>query len=346
MKRSLLALIPIISLATAIGGCNGKKADTAAVTSYADYTDEILKFSVRYPSNWAKGIQAGSQAVFYSSQAVAESFSNFEPVGDAVKIDVHAMVGGQEAMDKSVAELKETFTDPQVIKSTEQATLNGNPATKISYGFDVKDTKFTAERWYVVKDGAVTYLETAAFGDYASYAAIFDSARAGFKPAMVAARPAPTDTAGGAPAVTDTQVVEMPAPEMKSYSSPHFTISHPANFSPSTRGGKKVASVAFIGQRMDSYYQVDVDNAPAGTSLDDIANASKKAFGGRAGTKTTVGGQPAYVFSYSGAKDVTSRVYIMLAGNKVYQITVNWFTPQAANYQPAFEKAIASFKAK
>jgi hypothetical protein len=345
MKRSLLALVPVISLATVIGGCNGKKGEPVAVKSYADYTDEILKFSVRYPSDWAKGIQPGTQAVFYSTQAVAESFSKFEPTGDGAKIDIHAMVGGQEAMDKSVAELKETFTDPSVIKSTEQTTLNGNPATKISYGFDVKDTKFTAERWYVVKDGAVTYLETATFGDYAAYAAVFDSARASFKPAMVAARPtAPTDASSGA--VRDSQVVEIPAPEMKSYSSPHFTIGYPGNFSPTTRGGKKLASVAFAGTRNDSYFQVDVDKAPDGTTLDAIADASKKAFGGRPGSKTTVGGQPAYVFSYSGAKDVTSRVYITMAGGKVYQITVNWYTPQAANYQPAFEKAIASFKAK
>lgn len=344
MKRSLLALVPVISLAAVIGGCNGKKGEPVAVKSYADYTDGILKFSVRYPADWAKGVQPGSQAVFYSTQAVAESFSKFEPVGDGAKIDVHAMVGGQEAMDKSVAELKETFTDPSVIKSTEQTTLNGNPATKISYGFDVKDTKFTAERWYVVKDGAVTYLETATFGDYAAYAAVFDSVRASFKPAMVAARPASTDTAAGA--VRDSQVVEIPSAEMKTYSGAQFSISYPGNFTPDTRGGKRLASVAFVGTRLDSYFQVDVDKAPEGTTLDAVADANKKAFGGRAGSKTTVGGQPAYVFNYSGAKDVTSRAYITMAGGKIYQITVNWYTPQAANYQPAFEKAIASFKAK
>jgi hypothetical protein len=35
-----------------------------------------------------------------------------------------------------------------------------------------------------------------------------------------------------------------------------------------------------------------------------------------------------------------------MANNKLYRITMNWFTPQANLYQDAFQKALGSFKAK
>ena len=167
MKRSLMALIPVLAVSVMAAGCGGKKESGPVVAkNFSEYTDQFLKFSVRYPSEWKSGVSAGSQAVFYSSPEVADGFMRYEPNKQrGAKIDVHAIKGGQEELNKSITELKEPFTDPKVFKEPEQVTLNGMPATKISYSFEVEDTKFTAERYYVMKDSVVTYLETAVIGE-------------------------------------------------------------------------------------------------------------------------------------------------------------------------------------
>jgi len=346
MKRSLLALIPVLTLAVAVAACGGKKeSGPVAAKSFAQYTDEFLKFGVRYPSDWKAGVSAGSQAVFYSNAAAADGFIRYEPNKQrGAKIDVHAVKGGQEDLNKSIAELKDPFTDPKVFKEPEQVTLNGLPATKISYSFEVEDTKFTAERYYVMKDSVVSYLETAVIGDYNDYAAIFDTARASFQPGMVTSV-APRVDSNGTVTRIDSDLVEPPAATMKTYSGPQFSIEYPSNFNPGTsRAGGALASMNFAGARNDSYFQVDVID-PKGIELDKIVDQNKKNYGGKAPSATTVGGQKGYVFNYGG-KDVGSKAYFVIANSKLYRITVNWFRAQQASYLPAFDKAVASFKAK
>jgi hypothetical protein len=339
MKRSSLALLPLLLTLILIGGCGSSDSGPVVAKGYEPFTDEIMKFTVRHPTEWSKATAAGT-AIFYSSSTLSEAFQrSFDPNGQTgAKIEVRAMLGGADAQKSSIDSLKATFTDASVIKSTEQVQLNGMPATKITYGFLVGNLEFKAERFYVVKETAVTYLETAVFGNYANYAGIFDSARASFKPAEVSKRSAsPGDTSAAA-----VDLKAPPSEEMKSYGGSHFSISYPANFNPSTSSGGKLASMRFIGDRVDSYYQVDVFESTA--DLQQIVDANKQKFG--SASPKSLGGTPAFVFNYSGGKDVASRVYFARAGNKLYQITVNWFKPQADVYLPAFEKALASFKAK
>lgn len=347
MKRSLLALIPVCALSALLGGC-GEKEQSGPVTAknFTTYTDEFLKFSVRYPSDWKPGISAGSQAVFYSNAAAADGFIRYEPNKQrGAKIDVGAMKGGQEQMNEAINQLKDPFTDPAVFKAPEQVTLNGMPATKISYSFDVEDTKFSAERYYVVKDSVVSYVETAVIGNYEDYASIFDTARASFKPGQIAMIAPRTDSTGAVTAVGDSDLVEPPAATTKAYAGPHFSINYPSNFSPGTsRAGGAKASMNFAGARNDSYFQIDVID-PKGIELEKIVDENKKNYGGKAASAANVAGNKAYVFNY-GSKDVGSRAYFLMANGNLYRITVNWFKPQQDSYLPAFEKAIASFKAK
>ena len=351
MKRSVLVLVPALAVATLaaatlIVGCGGKgDSGPVSVKKFDQFNDEILKFSVRYPAEWAKGVQPGVQAVFYSSSAVSDGFTKYDPNGQkGAKIDIGSMPGGQETIDKSIEELKAPFTDPNVFQAPTQATLNGMPATKITYSFDVEDTKFKAERFYVMQDSVVSYFETAVIGNYDNYAAVFDSARASFKPGTMGKRPAMTGDTTGAKA--DSDLVEPPAADMKSYGGKYFSIDYPSNFSPGSAGGGGVlASTNFSGARNDSYYQVDVID-PKGMELGAIVDQNKRNYGGRAASPASVGGSKGFVFNYSGGKDVSSRAYFTIANGHLYRITVNWFRKQQDSYLPAFEKAIASFRAK
>ncbi len=353
MKRSLSTSLPVLALAALMIGCGGKEENKpVTVSEYKEYSDPVLKFGVSYPADWAQGIQPGSRAVFYSSKEVADGFSTFQPNNQrGAKIDVGGMKGGTEAMNADIANLKGMFTDQSVLKAPEQTTLAGMPATKISYSFDVEDTKFTAERYYVIKDSVVTYLETAVIGNYDNYKPVFEKVMASFKPgAAQTAAPAtaaPGDTSAAAP--KDSALVEPPSANLKPYAGPHFSINYPDNFDPSTGGGRGlVSSVTFSGARNDSYFRVDEMDIKGSKdlSLDKAVDQVKGSYGGKAPASATVGGQKAAMFNYSGGKDVSSRAYFVMANGKLFRITLNWFTPQQSLYLPAFEKSLATFSAK
>jgi hypothetical protein len=351
MKQSLLKAFPVLAIAVIMTGCGGKEDSTpVTVASYTEYSDPALKFSIRYPEGWKQTASPGKQVVIVSGARVFDAFMTNKPEGElGAKIEVFAQPGDDAAVQQSIGELKAAFPDPNSLKGPESSTVNGLPAQKVHYDFIVDDVQFTVDRYYVVKDGMMTYLETGVLGNVAKYAAIFDSVRASFHPAQPmqsVATQTPIDTSGGGVQPKDTDLVEAPAADMKTYSGSHFSISYPSNFEQGSAGaGGALASVMFSGARNDSYFQVDVID-PKGLDLDKIAEQNKKAYGGRAASPTSVGGQKGYVFSYNPGKNVTSRAYFTMANSKLYRITMNWFTPQANLYQDAFQKALGSFKAK
>jgi hypothetical protein len=348
MKRSLLALGAVV-VALGLGACDAK-VDTkpAAVSTYTPYTDPVLKFAVSYPEGWVSSATAGSRAIFYSSNEIAEGFSTFEPKGHrGAKIEVNATPGDAALVSQKIDELKEVFTEPNAVSAPEQTTVNGMPATKVTYKTNVEEgADITAERYFIVDGGVVTYLETAVIGNYDEYKTIFDEVRKTFQPGRQASAPVdttarPGDTAARTPAPPrDSIVTEAPSAEMKTFSGPGFTMSYPSNFDATSSGEGAI----FSGVRNDSKVQVNV-YPTKGVELAKIADASKKNYGGRAATATNVGGKSAYVFTF-GKGNASGRAYYTVAGDKLYVITTTWFTPQSDLYQPAYDKMLASFRAK
>lgn len=335
MKRILTVLVPLVGL---LAGCAGD-ASPEPVTSYKSYRDPVLKFAVKYPENWASSVQSGT-VLYLSSPALTDAFTRtFEP-GDlqGAKVEVHSMPAAASSLQDTVNAFKATFNDQGIFKS-DQVSLGGAQAMRLTYAFPVGETEFKAERYYIASGNAITYLETAVFGDYAAYSSIFDSVKSGFIPGQVAVATAGnSDTAGA----REVDLVAPPSDEMKQYAGAHFALSYPANFNQMTASGGKLASVKFIGERVDSYIQVDVNESS--NNLQAHAEHIKGKFG--AGKATTIGGQPGFVFNFKGGANATGRIYLTKAGNKLYQITVTWFTPQAGLYLPVFDKVIASFKGK
>jgi len=335
MKRSLVAFLLLLLSSQ---GCSND-AGPAEVKGYDAYSDPLLNFAIRYPKGWPNATESGT-AIFYSSPTLADAFARYEP-GDqtGAKVEVRALLGGEQGMKQSIDSLIGQFTDKGLFK-TDQSQIAGGTATRLTYGFPVGETEFKAERYYVVKGNVVTYIETAVFGDYGAYSTIFDSVRSSFKPGEVAAT-APTGSDSGG-AVVQTDLVSPPAADVKGYSGSHFSLNYPTNFNQMTSSGGKLASVRFIGDRVDSYIQVDVNTSE--NELQEHANEIKAKFG--AGRATTLGGSPAMVFNFKGGPSVSGRIYLAKSGSKLYQVTVTWFTAQAESYLPAFDKVIASFKAK
>ena len=48
--------------------------------------------------------------------------------------------------------------------------------------------------------------------------------------------------------------------------------------------------------------------------------------------------------NYSFMRDVNSRVYFAIKGDKMYRVTLNWFVPKQAIYLPVFENCLRTLK--
>ncbi len=346
MKHSLLTLVLAAVLVMLMTACGGSE-DSGPVTveSYKDYSDPALSFSISYPEGWPQSVKVGHQANFYTTSRMSDAFYDYNVVeGETgARIWVTSIEGGEETLPMTIDTLKRMFTDPSVIKSTEETTLNGMPATKITYGFEVAEP-FHAERYYVVHDSMITYLDFGVFGNFENYSAVFDKVKSSFKPAerpkaMVA------DTASSGEPV-DSQLVAPPSSTLKTYSGSHFSIGYPDNFEASTSSaGGAMASVMFSGERRDSKYQVDVID-PKGVALEKIGEQFKPSFGGRNPQSASVAGNKALLFSYSPGRGVTRRVYLTISNGKLYRIIMDWFSEQDELYNPVFQKALGTFKAK
>src|SRR5688572_6806443 len=154
MKRSLLALGALV-IAASLSACDAKPdggEKPGPVKSYKEYVDPAVNFKVSYPDGWVTSITAGSRAIFYSSNEIADGFATFEPKGNhGAKIEVMAKAGDPSMVETMIGELKEVFTDPNAVKAPEQTTVNGLPATKVSYSAGLGESgTFTAERYFIV----------------------------------------------------------------------------------------------------------------------------------------------------------------------------------------------------
>jgi hypothetical protein len=353
MKRTLPALGAIV-LAVGLAACDAKvDVKPNAVSKYSTYTDPSTNFSVSYPDGWVSTTTTGKRAAFFSTSGVADAFSSFEPKGErGGKIEVVTQPGDAAFIDQNIAELKSFYTDADAVSAPQQTTVNGMPATLVTHGTELEADggTFKAERYYVVDGGMVTYLETAVIGNYADYKPIFDEVRKNFQPGRASGTAAGAtgdsaavagDTTSRAPApVRDSIVTDPPSSEMKTYSGKTFTMSYPSNFDATSSGDGAI----FSGSRADSKVQVNV-YPTKGVALAKIVDASKKNYGGRAATAANVGGQSAYVFTLSSGS-ASGRAYYTVSGDRLYVITTTWFSDQAALYQPAYDKMVASFKAK
>lgn len=338
MSSVLLALI-----AVTLFGCGAeKKAEPAVIESLETYNDNVMNFSIAYPSNWQKAVEQGKQAIFFSDNTVMQRFVSYDADGTSgakIQISVQPMTG---TLDEELNAAK-TF-EANAYSATENTTLGGQPAKKVSYSFELNDGKLQGEKYVAAKEGTVTIVELEAFGGTfealrPKFEEVLKSVQLGYK---VAAPVIDTSAVSTAPADTFK-----PSSQVRAVKGDGYTMDVPDNFSgtPAKSAGT-LSSTKFkgIGGPQDSFIQVDVLDASKQKDLNKIMDQNKKTYRVNDATQTTIGGQKAYYLNYSLVKDVSSRAYFVIKGDKLYRITMNWYKPEQALYLPAFEKAVASFK--
>jgi hypothetical protein len=348
MKKVILAAF-IIAFAIIAAGC-GKKAAPIEVQGFDNYKDEAVKFELKYPSNWYVALKrSGARFVCYTNK---ESMNRFRfqgnyadgPAGAKIEIIPFKLTGPFNA--DSVFNNFRIF-EPSIYSNPENLTIDGTPAVKRNYAFALNDGNFEGEMYIASKDtgfATVIFFESFAgtFKDYkkAAFDEVLKSIKLAITPDL---RP---DT------ITIVEEAPLPSATMKSISGMGYTLQIPDNFSSERAKGTKdaISSSMYIGQRRgDCYIAVVVKDATKQKDLKKIVDETVKTIGGAsAPSATTLGGQKAFMTSYSQSTkegSIKTKLYFVHHGDKLYQIAQTWnATKEADVFLPALEKSMASFK--
>lgn len=334
-----IALASIVM--AAVYGC-APKGDTFPIDELTVVTDPTRKFEIKVPSNWFIQKVPGRLVAATSSQGQTRRFLDFGKGDGGAKVELQAVPQDSTMnIDSLVERVKLDFADglDRYVKS--KATLGGQPATKLAVYFDQEDGRYDSETYFAVQDSVITVVQFAAFGNtFNDYKKEFDQILASVK---LAQRPVVVERKVDSAAPTGPVP---PSSTLRMYSGPEFNLQIPENFEAKKASSSGLSSVSFFGSRLDCTIQVDVFDASKQNNLEKIVAQNKGNYGTNKATATTLGGQKAMYFSTNPRKDIASRAYFLVKGNRMYRVTVNWFTPEQGVYLPLFEKCLATIQLK
>jgi len=337
MKQFANRIYIIALLGIFLAGCGKKSEDMTPVQpgETVVFKDQVFKFSYKAPKAWIAESVPGAHTAYYSTQGSEVRFQKFTEGDFGAKIEVGAQDGYTK--EQGVEDFKKTF-EGITFKGPEPATLDGQPALKISFTSGNTDDSYMGYRIYGNKDSVVTYFEAATFGQKRmdKYKAVFDLAEKSVTLGYILKMTGKMDSATMAKLKEETK----PSENFANYNGAGFSITYPDNFSIQASG----KGVKFEGEWKGA--TINVDATPSnGSSLDVFASTVAKALGGSA-SGATVGGEAAKVINYSATASYGSRAYVIVKGANAYRITINWPKELESSFRPAFEKAANSFKLK
>lgn len=315
-----------------------KGPDAPEIEGYKTYTNEANGLSLEHPANW-KVTENQMRFVAFNDNSAKSRFARYDTEGfPAAKIDIIlSQLDSLKTID-TVMQKTMKFT-PDSYEITD-VSIAGFKAKKMVYTFELNTGVFYGETYIVqVDDKNANIIQFEAFdGTYDKYKEAYDKVLKSYKPGRI-----PTKTAD-----TVIQLEEQPLPSktLIEKNGSGYSIRVPDNFS-AERGPSKgvLESKNYIGtRRADCNIIVDVIDASKNKKLDKIVEDNRASYKNATPSKTTVGGKEAYLMNYSFGRDVLSRVYFVINGDKLYRITINWFKGEEKDYLPIFEESLKSFK--
>ena len=331
-----LHLFLLIGLAAAVmsTGCQ-RKATPTKIEGLELHKDDITKFEMKVPANWRIQEVQGELLVAVSKPGAGRRFLNFKSGDGGAKVELRAIImDSTTVMDSLIINSKLEFEDGLDRYELTDATLGGKPAKKLAVAFDQEDGEYRSEQYFAMNDSVITIVSLASFGNnFGDYEGNFSEILSSVKLAQRPAEKPKQDTL----APTGP---EPPSDTLAPYSAKHFAIKIPKNFDGKKVDGTGLASVNFVGSRLDCNIQVDVFDASKQKNLDKIIDQNKPNYGGQDAKATKLGGKTAKYFSYNPTGNISSRAYFCVNGDKLYRVTMNWFRPEQSVYLPIFEKSL------
>lgn len=340
MMKTLTKIFLIITLAFYFYACDsGPKP--VEIEGLATYTDDVTKFSVKYPQNWLKKTTPGARFIVYSHNSVASRFARYDTDGfPGAKVDVVVLpLDSLNTIDSVIAKAK---MFPPEIYETAKTTVDGVEGTKLVYSFELNGGMFNGTMIAATKDNKrATLFSVETFdGTYETYKPQIEEIIASLKLA-VATEKKEVDT------VVQVTEAEPPSQTLETRQGDGFTIGIPDNFGAENIGKAASATKAwsFLGKRRgDSYIKIEMFDSK-GKELKKIVDELKSSLPGAGNpNKTNLGGKEAFVINYNPSGQVKGKAYFAINGNNLYRVTINWFVGEEKDFLPIFEKSVASFK--
>jgi len=336
-KKALLLLLTAFAL---FPGCS--KRTSVEIKEWDRFQDPVFKVSFMYPKDWYV-VKEPTRVLVYNSMEVAEKFFTRDPrKPDGIQIIVASersdtMQSYEKYMDTYKADQEAAgFT----IKSAGDAKMETLAAKQITYvGAYDEQTRMTATRIATLKDSTIFYAQYSGFNDtFEPYKHVFDS--------VMASLTLPTKIVmakGIDPAI--------PLQQVEKYVDNYLQLECPANFGPNEmpKKGDMIAGVKFSGnqQGMRNDCDINIDIRPAKKlSVEKVVEQNAKFFKSTSKGETKVDGEKTIYLNYSPAKNIDSRVYFIVKNDKIYRIIMNYYAPMKKDFQPAFEKVVASIRLK
>ncbi len=312
-----------------LGGCT-QKMEPVPVGEMQEYRDPGLGFTFKHPVGWMINAQVG-RVRMYSAPDVDKKFldpTSVAPIG--VEISVEAVKVTDPAA--RVKEIKDSLIATNVQLGQEQTvTVNGAAGTKLPFTANWGGGNIIyGHRVFIPTDTMLYDLTYSGFGNYYNaYAAVFDASLNSFT------LPKPKEVG---------RDETLPSETTAAYDAKIFSFQYPDNFNTTNPPkGKNELVVELRGVRQDCSIRFDVFGAE-GLSVDKVFEQNKGKYKATATAKATVGGESAWMLTYSPTPNVERRFYFVVKNGKVIRATLDWFKAQRDEYLKAYDKVIASVK--
>lgn len=336
--KKLLSFVYTAACAMILASCGNGGPDPVEVKGWTAYTDSITGLSVKYPANWKKQLLPGRGITIFSSKLGQDRFLSFGSEGfPGAMIDVKTFnLDSVTTLDSIVANQKKF--PPEYYSAPIKLTIDGVPAVKHTYGFELEDGDFKGEFYTASKDGKkVTVLTFETFNStMEKYGPAFQGIVKDMKLAKAVEKTVSKDTAAPAEA-------PVPSTTLVAKAGDGYVLQIPDNFR--QEKGMGTAGKMYVGDRRgDSYINISIQDASKQGNLKKIVDKTVASIAGAKISSTKLGGKEAYLVSYNASSKVGRRMYFALHNGKLYQVTVDWFIAEQKDYLPVFEKSISSFK--
>lgn len=341
MKKNYLFTIYLLIFASFLFyNCNGSKEQQpqqkpiVEASAWDTYTDPIMQFSVKYPTNWNTAKAVGSSYSVYTSSDTRQRTKNpnLAIPGAGFKIQTYNI-------DDTIGINSTRYLTPTVYSAPTSDMIAGINCQKYTFNAELADGAYQGELYYATKDNQImTVVTFEAFGSqFNDYKKIFDEVKNSL---VLAVKP-------NERVKVDTVIQELPpaSQTLTSTGGDGFSLKIPDNFNARiTKEGKALKTYIYSGERRkDCIIRVDIFQAPAKATLEKLVEQNKNIPGASGLNQVTLGNERAFVLNYNPSKNVVGKIYFALKNDRFFRVIVTWFTGEEKDYKPVFEKSIASF---
>ncbi|HLP15152.1 MAG TPA: hypothetical protein VK470_02770 [Bacteroidota bacterium] len=333
-----LVLVLIAGLSLFVGSC--EKPAAPDIKEWAFYQN-TYGMEFQYPKGW-QVIDEANVIKIYPSPEVAMRFGP-PPQEDATS-GVEIRIGSEKFKavnmgtlaaykDAALAKVKEMNT----VDKEWTTTVRNEPADVISYHAKIGSrTTIYGKRVVIAHDSSFYYVNYEAFNeDFEAYQPYIDS--------VVASLKFPKPKANYA----DPNAASKPSAEFARFSGQVLDIQYPENFDTKTlpKKGKTEFALNIQGLRQDCNIVIDVFPAEK-LNIDKVFEQNKGSFKPQQQGNTKIDGNDARFLVTSVNPTIERKVYFTVKNDKVYRVILTWYKPMAADFLPAFEKAVSTLKIK